>query len=194
MKKHQFGLSLCLILLLVVSACDTPPLSNMRLFVGQADGVTAEKMMIVDGQGQEARFSGIRQLEVDSVGNLYVYDSSSEIEYSTDKIRYTSDSIRKVTPDGHVSTLITSGNEVSLMDGGSLTIYEDALYLGSAGCLLKSSLNEEEFQLQTIYGRCLSKQEFIELSNSNNEQKSSLAFRFYSRPITPHNKIGRAHV
>lgn len=58
-----------------------------------------------DGQGSEARFYGPTALAVDTARNLWVADSSN-------------DTIRKITPDGVVTTLAGQAREVGSRDGG----------------------------------------------------------------------------
>jgi streptogramin lyase len=50
----------------------------------------------LDGQGQLAEFSGPSQIVADTSGNLYVWDSGNRV-------------IRKITPDGTVSTFVGGG-------------------------------------------------------------------------------------
>src|SRR5690606_39764439 len=61
---------------------------------------------IRDGQGQEAEFDTPRDLTIDARGNLYVVETKSHI-------------VRKITPDGLVSTLVGK-NGVSGFSGGPL--------------------------------------------------------------------------
>jgi len=85
----------------------------------------------VDGAGANARFTNPTGIVVDSAGNLYVSDSGNR-------------AIRKITPDGNVSTviLVPSLNQSlsepilqSLALGSANT-----LYLTQSGAVLKLDL------------------------------------------------------
>jgi DNA-binding beta-propeller fold protein YncE len=56
----------------------------------------AEEPGYVDGQGLEARFNFLSGIAVDAKGNLYVADTANH-------------SIRKITPEGEVTTLAGNG-------------------------------------------------------------------------------------
>ncbi len=83
------------------------------------------KRGIRDGQGQEAEFDTPRDLTIDARGNLYVVETKSHI-------------VRKITPDGLVSTFV-GRNGVSGFSGGSLpgtlsepialSVCENSLYI-----------------------------------------------------------------
>src|SRR5262249_32257173 len=59
---------------------------------------------IADGAGPDARFSFIEGLAADSVGNLYVMDAGNS-------------NVRKITPDGQVSTFAGATGESGSTDG-----------------------------------------------------------------------------
>ncbi|RJF99147.1 hypothetical protein D3871_11955 [Noviherbaspirillum saxi] len=82
------------------------------LFAGRAtvpNGTALqEEPSLVDGKGSDARFSSsAKGITIDDVGNLYVADTGNH-------------SIRKITPDGTVSTLIGSKKGVRLGSSPSL--------------------------------------------------------------------------
>jgi streptogramin lyase len=59
---------------------------------------------IEDGTGKLARFKNLRGITIDKIGNLYVADADSH-------------AIRKITPDGNVSTLAGASNVYGNIDG-----------------------------------------------------------------------------
>jgi hypothetical protein len=78
-----------------------------------------------DGTGSVARFNRPRSLTVDSIGNVYVTDSSNG-------------TIRKITPAGTVTTLAGLPREVGYANGlGSAALFEypEAITVDSAGSL-----------------------------------------------------------
>lgn len=75
------------------------PDGNVSTFAGLAGALGAE-----DGRGSAARFSCPRDLSLDSAGNVYVADTHN-------------DAIRKITPDGTVTTLAGNPRRRSSVDG-----------------------------------------------------------------------------
>jgi len=78
----------------------TPAVSGMAQLAGQLSGLGN-----ADGQGSLARFSMPMGVAVDGAGNLYVADQNK---------------LRKLTPDGQVSTL-AGGDEAGFSDGQGAT-------------------------------------------------------------------------
>jgi len=68
------------------------PDGDVQTFAG---GLTAG---YADGQGDEARFNGVNGIDVDSKGRVYVADARNR-------------RIRKISPDGRVSTIAGDGSE-----------------------------------------------------------------------------------
>jgi hypothetical protein len=119
-------------------------------------------LLVVDGQGPEARFGSIDTLEIDSQGNLYVLDKGPERNQGNISV-LTSAAIRKITPEGKVTTLIGRGTGQTLIGNMKMIIREDILYISSAGCLLKADLKQEPPSFQAFYGTCLSEKELQRL-------------------------------
>lgn len=89
---------------------DTDEFSNLRTLAGPAvvfqDGAAVNKTGYVDGRGKEARFNEPQQLDIDGDGNLYVADCKNHC-------------IRKITPDGTVSTYAGVGTSSGFADGAA---------------------------------------------------------------------------
>ncbi len=157
--------------LLLFYACQ--PLAQESLFVGLPRSASEEVMSLVDGTGEEARFEAIRQLETDSKGNLYVYDVGKEesTRRSNDDI-YTYSSIRRITSEGLVTTLIGQGVGQDLIGFANrgFAIRNDILYTASAGCLLKADLNQPVIAFEVFYGKCLSATDLARLIQQAKEQ------------------------
>ncbi len=77
----------------------TTPAGVTSVFAGQP-GVAG----VEDGQGTQARFNKPMGLGVDSAGNVFVADQSSH-------------TVRRITPDGHVSTWAGAAMEMGHVDG-----------------------------------------------------------------------------
>jgi sugar lactone lactonase YvrE len=82
---------------------------------------------VVDGAGAQARFDGISQLALDSNGNLYASGRNA---------------VRRITPDGYVSTVTGAVSVSGLAVGGGDILYgsgsfDGALYRGSVDGGLK---------------------------------------------------------
>jgi sugar lactone lactonase YvrE len=91
----QITLMLMIIVLLVAS-CTTSAEPNVVTLAGSDEGYA-------DGSGATVQFSGVVAVTVDADKNIYVADSANH-------------RIRKITPDGTVTTLAGS-DEVDLVDG-----------------------------------------------------------------------------
>lgn len=61
----------------------------------------------VDANGRDARFQEINYIAIDLDGNLYV--SESAIEYNGSSFYFVKGAVRKITPDGSVTTLVRGG-------------------------------------------------------------------------------------
>jgi len=75
----------------------------LELLVGMAEQdvivfAGAGNLAFADGQGTDARFNGIGSMAADAAGNLYIPD-------------YGNNAIRKVTPDGKVTTIAGTGEQ-----------------------------------------------------------------------------------
>jgi len=79
------------------------PIAGLALLAGQ---IGSEGNL--DGNGSEAHFTSELDIAVDQAGNLYVTDSGN----------YT---IRKISPDGDVTTLAGKGGEQGYTDGAGST-------------------------------------------------------------------------
>lgn len=152
-----FPASLVLVLYLLTGCHVTQSL----LLAGLSDA-PSNALLVVDGQGSEARFGSIDALEIDSQGNLYILDKGPERNDRNISI-LTSAAIRKVTPEGKVSTLLGRGTGQTLVGNMKMIIRDDILYISSAGCLLKSDLKQEPSSFQAFYGTCLSEKELLKL-------------------------------
>jgi hypothetical protein len=156
--------------LLLFYACQ--PLAQESLFVGLPRSASEEVMSLVDGTGEEARFEAIRQLETDSKGNLYVYDVGKEEATRSNDDIYTHSSIRRITSEGLVTTLIGQGVGQDLIGFANrgFAIRNDILYTASAGCLLKADLNQPVIAFEAFYGQCLSATDLARLIQQAKEQ------------------------
>ena len=74
----------------------------------------------VDGQGTAARFMALQGIAVDSAGNVYVTESGNK-------------DVRKITPSGLVTTLVTSGPGKLGEPHGIALDASGNLYIGDAG-------------------------------------------------------------
>jgi sugar lactone lactonase YvrE len=90
------------------SACNNvrriTPQGEVSTFVGPVNDGTAGSIGSVDGTGSAARFNQPRGMAIDAVGNLYVADASNH-------------TIRKITPQGAVSTLAGLAGSFGTADG-----------------------------------------------------------------------------
>lgn len=134
-----------------------------------------------DGQGSDAQFNGIKGLAVDNLGNLYVADCYNH-------------RIRKVTPNGYVTT-IAGNNNIGTIDGqGDLASfsYPYSLCLDNYGNVYVLDL--KRFPDSTINSPCVIRK--IDSSgyvttiagsiflSSNNDGQGSLASFNYPKGIT----------
>ncbi len=98
-------------------------------------GKAAWPVSSVDGQGEAARFTHIRDMVVDETGTLYLTDSSAKV-------------IRKITPDGVATTLAGMANVFGTTDGtGTEARFREPiglaidglgnLFVGDAGAIRK---------------------------------------------------------
>ena len=149
---------LVLLVLGILTGCHV---TESLLLAGLPDAAS-NALLVVDGQGPEARFGSIDTLEIDSLGNLYVLDKGPERNQGNISV-LTSAAIRKVTPEGKVTTLIGRGTSQTLVGNMKMIIREDILYISSAGCLLKADLKQEPPTFQAFYGTCLSEKELLRL-------------------------------
>ncbi len=99
---------------------------GLFVFAGTA-GIEAERKGIQDGPAHQARFVQPDSLAIDSKGNLFVGEQSNRV--------------RKITPQGEVSTFVGNGNPESKdgigqeaqVNGSNLTIdQQDNLYLSDS--------------------------------------------------------------
>jgi hypothetical protein len=90
------------------SACNNvrriSPQGEVSTFVGPVNDGTVGSIGSVDGTGSAARFNQPRGMAIDAVGNLYVADASNH-------------TIRKITPQGVVSTLAGLAGSFGTADG-----------------------------------------------------------------------------
>jgi sugar lactone lactonase YvrE len=109
----------------------THTITNSRPFAGawRSDG-------FLDGVGEAARFSGfMNQMALDSEGNLYVADSRNN-------------RIRKVTPDGVVSTVAGTG-EAGYLDGNPKTAkfsYPTGVYVNAKDEIFVADYNNHRIR------------------------------------------------
>ena len=111
----------------------------------------------IDGRGQAARFGEIVDITVDKRNNVYVADAGNRV-------------IRKIAPDGHVSTFIgvpegrqgdVNASEPimdELVDLTSVAVQEDTLYFTVKGCIRSINIHPDtpSPQVETYLGKCLS--------------------------------------
>lgn len=163
MKKFSF----ISFVFLFVTACQ--PLSPVVFFVGQPPESATEHMVVVDEQGQAFDFTNIADLEVDSQGNLYVYDfgkiGRSDLLAAHAKAR-----ILKVTPEGQVTPLIGRGTEQKLVGSTAMTVRSDVLYAVSTGCVLQANLRNTPVVFSRIYGECLSSDEVKRIEEDSKDK------------------------
>lgn len=103
------------------------PAGVVTTFVG-ASG----KAGSADGKGTAAQFSGPNDIKSDAAGNLYVAD-------------FNSNTIRKITPEGVVSTLAGSAGKAGSQDGTG----SNALFDGPAGVAVDAKGNVYVTELNT---------------------------------------------
>jgi sugar lactone lactonase YvrE len=95
-----------------------------------------------DGAGSAARFSGPTGLAIDAAGNLYVADSNNN-------------TIRKVSPDGVVSTLAGTAGQSGSTDGlGSVALLDNpaGLAIASSGTLYLADRANQTIRMVTADG------------------------------------------
>lgn len=116
-KNARYRLKLCgaAALMLLCTACgdhppkdddddtDPPPAPTPAITIFAGDAATAGA---TDGSGTAARFNAPQGLAIDSSGNLYVADSLNYV-------------IRKITPEGAVTTLAGAAGNSSHADGNA---------------------------------------------------------------------------
>ena len=112
-KLLRLGLLLT-VLGLVVASCGKAAEPHVVTLAGSEDGYA-------EGKGSEARFSGVVDVAVDAQGNVYVADSANH-------------RLRKITPEGVVTTLAGSG-QVGSTDGPAA----EATFSALTGIALTSS-------------------------------------------------------
>jgi hypothetical protein len=144
------------LVLLVLGLLTGCQVTESLLLAGLPDAAS-NALLVVDGQGPEARFGYITKLEIDSRGNLYVLDDGPERLAGNLQRFLTSRSIRQITPEGKVTTLLGRGTTQTLVGTSGMAIRNDVLYVTSAGCLLKADLKKEQpLSFNPFYGKCLS--------------------------------------
>jgi sugar lactone lactonase YvrE len=95
----------------------------------------------VDGFGSAARFQGLTSIAVDSAGNIYVSDTSAHVAQGTNLQVL----IRKVTPQGTVTTIVPNGTL-------GFSIGDGALSCDGAGNLYIADSNNHEIRKVTPEG------------------------------------------
>lgn len=89
----------------------TDTFSNLKTLAGPAvvitEGGAVNQTGYVDGKGSLARFNNPQQIDVDDDGNIYVADADNHC-------------IRKITPDGSVSTYAGVGKSSGFGDGEAM--------------------------------------------------------------------------
>jgi ATP-dependent protease HslVU (ClpYQ) peptidase subunit len=93
-----------------------------------------------DGAGTSAQFNGVTSLTVDATGNVYVADTSNH-------------KIRKITPDGKVTTL--AGGTAGFLDGTSISAkfsYPTGVALDAAGNVYVADGNNQKIRKITPDG------------------------------------------
>ena len=86
---------------------DTDTFSNLKALAGPAvvvPGSAVNATGYVDAKGADARFNNPQQIDIDEDGNIYVADADNHC-------------IRKVTPDGDVTTYAGIGKSSGFADG-----------------------------------------------------------------------------
>ncbi|MBT9548818.1 MAG: hypothetical protein IV090_25725 [Candidatus Sericytochromatia bacterium] len=154
--RGPFYLVLWVLELWVLALLTGCHVTESLLLAGLPDA-PSNALLVVDGQGPEARFGYITKLEIDSRGNLYVLDDGPERLAGNLQRFLTSSSIRQITPEGKVTTLLGRGTTQTLVGTSGMAIRNDVLYVTSAGCLLKADLKKEQpLSFNPFYGKCLS--------------------------------------
>ncbi len=98
-----------------------------------------------DGSYMEARFNNPTAMDVDNLGNLYVIDQS--IKVGNDLGRF--NAIRKITPDGKVSTVVKFKDEENAID--SIKINENYLYFANRTCVKRFNLTGD-VKIENVVG------------------------------------------
>lgn len=126
MYKRIFKLFTSLILLLSVFSC-----SKFELLAG------SEKEGFINGTVIEAKFDNPTSMAVDDNSNLYVVDQNNKV-------------IRKITPEGKVSTFLDYTNEEYEL--ASVTIKDNFLYFIYGYSIRRINLNSPEIEVENIVG------------------------------------------
>jgi len=109
MQSIKTGTAMAMLSALFLTACAVIPFGEDDTTVTYEAAIVStlaggKESGFVDGQGENARFRSPKGIAIDAAGNLYVADSGNH-------------RIRKVTPEGEVSTLAGSG-ETGYNKGG----------------------------------------------------------------------------
>ena len=156
LQSIKAGTAISMLAGLSLVACGDPPSEEMKAenrSIAQHNGPTVivstfagsgptgiQKGGFADGPGNTARFDCPIGITIDTAGNLYVADSYN-------------DSIRKVTPEGEVSTL--AGDERGFADGqGSDAMFwrPHGITIDAAGNLYVADTNNSRIRKVTIHG------------------------------------------
>jgi len=140
-----------LLLIWLCSACQSPP----TIFVG------GKEPGFIDGWLAEARFHHLKDLAIDSQGNVFTIDTGYSL-FDTEYSHYTA--IRKITPEGLVST-IAGGPEQVYIDGpGADARFTDArslaidskgnIFVLEATCIRKLEPQHDLYMVSTFAGTC----------------------------------------
>jgi len=140
-----------LLLIWLCSACQLQP----TVFVG------GEEPGFMDGQLTEARFYDLKDLAIDSQGNVFAIDTGY-VRFDNDDSYYIA--IRKITPEGLVSTIAGgseqthldgSGPEARFTDAQSLAIdSKDSIFVLDGTCIRKMELQNHAYIVSTFAGTC----------------------------------------